>query len=203
MASKSVRKGADVGDIDLSLDYLRARGDDPNDHTSKNRPETTQVGGRYRVNVWALTLMALLAPYAHAAGPFRVGVNFGVSKASGVGHAKDFGFSGAYRLNRAFAVRLGYESITSFEMTVFSLAVTARYPLSARVHLVGLAGGAHWSESPSGRPSAHGLNPLLGAGLSYRFDSRWSSELQYQWIHGGHTLGQNLQSVLLSLRYRL
>lgn len=190
-------------DMGVSLDHLRTRGDDSHGHPSRKPPANTPVGTRYRaaLRTGTLVLMALLAPCAHATGPVSAGVNIGLSRASGVGRAKDFGFSGAYRLNQAFAVRLGYESITSFEMTLFSLALTGRYPLSARVHLIGLVGGAHWSESPSGRPSAQGLNPLLGAGLSYRFAARWSSRLQYQWIHGGHHLGQNLQSVLLSLRY--
>lgn len=190
-------------DMDVSLDYLQTRGDDHNDRVSRKPLENGPVRQRSRIalHTGALALMALLAPYAHAAGPVSIGANIGLSRASGVGRAKDFGFSGAYRLDQAFAVRLGYESITSFEMTIFSLAVSARYPLAARVHLIGLVGGAHWSESPSGRPSAQGLNPLLGAGLSYRFAAHWSSRLQYQWIHGGHRLGQNLQSVLLSLRY--
>ena len=189
-----------MGDMGLSLDYLRTRGDDPSDHRSRDLPKITRAGRRYGVSLCALALLALHAPCARAA-PLSIGVNIGISQASGVGHAKDFGLSGAYRLNHAFAVRLGYESITSFEMTLFSLAVTGRYPLSSRIHLIGLVGGAHWSESPSGRPSAQGLNALLGAGLSYRFAARWSSRLQYQWIHGGHHLGQNLRSVVLSLRY--
>lgn len=190
-------------DMESSLDYLKARSDDLNGWTSRNKRKTARGARRYRVTAYALTLMTLFAPCAQAAGPFSAGFNIGASQARGVGGAKDFGFSGTYRLNPSVAVRLGYESITSFEMTVLSVALTGRYPLFRQIHLIGLAGGAHWSESPSGRRSAHGLNPLLGAGLSYRFDSRWSSRLQYQWIDGGHQLGQNLQSVLLSLRYRL
>lgn len=117
-----------MGDMRLSLDYLRTEGDDRNDQASRNPPKNTQARRRYGVPMGALAFMFLLAPCARAAGPVSVGANIGISQASGVGRAKDFGLSGAYRLNRAFAVRLGYESITSFEMTVFSLAVTGRYP---------------------------------------------------------------------------
>lgn len=133
-----------------------------------------------------------------------VAVNAGASRSNGITTtAKDFGASGSYGFTRYFGLRAGYESITSFEMTIFSLAGVGRYPLTPSVHLIGMAGIVHWSESPSGKPGAHGINPLWAVGLSYTFDPRWSTRIQYQQIRGGSGPGEILNTVLLSLRYRL
>ncbi len=153
----------------------------------------------WRRAVFTAAALAVAAP-AWARHPLAIAVNIGASQAARAGTAKDFGLSASYALTQAFAVRAGYESITSFEMTVFSLAGTGRLPLGGHWALVGLIGGAHTSESPTGRPAAHSVNLLAGAGLAYRFTTHLSSRLQYQWLGGGGH-GQRLQSLLLSLRY--
>ncbi len=88
-------------------------------------------------------------------------------------------------------------------MTIFSLAAVVSVPLTTRIRVVGMAGGAHWTESPNGQRGARGLNPLVAAGLSYRFMHPMSLRLQYQYIVGRGALSQNLRSLLLSIRYRL
>lgn len=134
------------------------------------------------------------------ASPFSVGLNIGASHARGAGTAKDFGLTGRYRFNRYAAAQLGYESITSYEMTLFSLAGIGRYPLMRRVDVLGGLGVAHWSESPLGRPMAHGVDPLAVVGLTYRVNRQIRTGVRFQFIHGG---GSTLQTVMLDARYRI
>ena len=151
-----------------------------------------------------LALLVTAAPQALARRPpWAVGVNIGASRASGDGTSKDFGLALSYLPLSWLGVRAGYESVTAYEMTLAELTAVAAVPLSARLRLIAMAGGAHWSESPNGRGGAHGFNPLVAAGLSYRLARPWGVRLQYQYIIGRGALTQSLRSVLLSIRYRL
>ncbi len=56
-------------------------------------------------------------------------------------------------------------------MTLFSLALTGRYSLSARVHLIGLVGGLIGAKAPrAGRPA--GPEPAPRGRALYRFAAR-------------------------------
>ncbi len=80
----------------------------------ENRPKTPRGDPiRHRATHRHARAHGPAHPCTHATGPVSAGVNIGLSPTSGVGRTKDVGFSGTYRLNRALAVRLGYESITS------------------------------------------------------------------------------------------
>lgn len=165
----------------------------------------TRQGRPARLIPVLLVASALAAPHvAHARRhAWAAAFNVGGSRAQGTTTSKDFGFSGTYMPLSWLGLRAGYESVTSFEMTIFSLAAVVSVPLTTRIRVVGLAGGAHWTESPNGQPGARGLNPLVAAGLSYRVIHPLSLRLQYQYIAGRGALSQNLRSLLLSIRYRL
>ena len=151
-----------------------------------------------------LALLVTATPQALARRPpWAVGVNIGASRASRDGTSKDFGLALSYRPLSWLGVRAGYESVTAYEMTLAELTADVSVPLSARLRLIGMAGGAHWSESPKGRRGTGGFNPLVAAGLSYRLAQPLGVRLQYQYIIGHGALTQSLRSVLLSIRYRL
>ncbi len=180
-----------------SLDHFQPRRD-----ASPLRRERPRPSGRLAPAL--LVLMVAAAPHALARRlPWVVGVNIGASRAPRDGTSKDFGLALSYQPLSWLGLRAGYESVTAYEMTLAELTAVARAPLSARLRLIGMAGGAHWSESPNGRRGAHGFNPLFAVGLSYRLARPWGVRLQYQYILGRGALTQSLSSVLLSLRYRL
>jgi hypothetical protein len=143
--------------------------------------------------------MGFVAP-AFALSPFSVGFNIGASQARGAGTAEDFGLTGRYRINRYAAAQFGYESVSSFEMTIFSLTGIGRYPLMRRVDVLGGLGVAHWSESPLGQPMANGVAPLVLVGLTYRVNHQIRTGIRFQLIHSG---GSSLETVMLDARYRL
>ena len=180
-----------------SLDHSQPLRDAGHPHRVRPRPPG-------RLAPALLLLMVAAAPHAFARRlPWVVGVNIGASRAPRDGTSKDFGLALSYQPLSWLGVRAGYESVTAYEMTLAELTVVAAAPLSTRLRLIGMAGGAHWSESPNGRRGAHGFNPLLAVGLSYRLARPWGVRLQYQYIIGRGALTQSLASLLLSLRYRL
>ena len=106
------------------------------------------------------------AARAGAAPPWVGGVNIGAFRAPGDGTSKDFGLALSYQPLSRLGVRAGSESGTAYEMTQAELTAVAEAPLGTRLRLIGMAGGAHWSESPNGQRGVHGFNPLLAVGLS-------------------------------------
>lgn len=181
-----------------SLDYSQTRRDASDARRLRVRPPIALAP------IFLALIMVATGPQALARRPpWAVGVNIGASRASGDGTSKDFGVALSYRPLTWLGVRAGYESVTAYEMTLADIAAVASLPLTGRLHLVAMAGGAHWSESPNGRRGARGFNPLVAAGLSYRLARPWGVRLQYQYIIGRGALTQSLRSVLLSVRYRL
>ena len=184
----------------LNIDHSQAP-DDADESRFASMPAAMRA---VRLAPVVLALMMAVAPSALARRPaWAVGVNIGASRASKDGTSKDFGVALSYLPLSWLGVRAGYESVTAYEMTLAELTAVASVPLSARLRLIAMAGGAHWSESPNGRGGAHGFNPLVAAGLSYRLARPWGVRLQYQYIIGHGALTQSLRSVLLSIRYRL
>jgi hypothetical protein len=149
-------------------------------------------------------LVATLQP-GLAQNRFLIGINGGESYAIR-GSSISFGASFGYRVRRELEIALNYSSIPHYEMTIASLSAMGRYPLGSRIHILGRVGIANWYESPLGTQASvvsSGVDPLIGAGVSFRLDRRISTRVQYFWIfapsHSG--LGGNFSGFGLSAIY--
>ena len=96
----------------------------------------------------------------------------------------------------------GYESLMGYEMTLLSVSALGRYRISDHIHLLGLLGMSYWTESPTGKYKASGIDPLLGLGLSYRLTKAVSIRAEYQFVPHFNGLGTNLNTFLLGVNFR-
>ena len=155
--------------------------------------------------LFLILVLVLTAPVALAHDRFLVGINGGKSYAVR-GSSVSFGASFGYRIRRDFEIALNYSSIPHYEMTIASLSAIGRYPLGSRFHVLGRIGIANWYESPLGTQASvvsSGVDPLLGAGLSFRVDRRISMRAQYFFIPASASsgLGGNFSGFGLSAIY--
>ncbi|MHB1543327.1 MAG: outer membrane beta-barrel protein [Gammaproteobacteria bacterium] len=157
--------------------------------------------------MFCLLLATLAVPtvYAHTKNRFDIGVNAGRAQTV-IGSGIAFGASFGYRVKRYLDLVFNYQSIPHYEMTIATLSALGRYRIGPRFHLLGRLGIANWYESPLGTQSSivsSGVDPLVGAGVSYRFSRMLSGRLQYQLIMASsHTgLGGNFQGLSLSVIY--
>jgi hypothetical protein len=72
-----------------------------------------------------------------------------------------------YNFDQSIGIEGGYESLMGYEMTLLSVSALGRYRVADHIHLLGLLGMSYWTESPTGKYKASGVDPLLGLGLSY------------------------------------
>ena len=137
------------------------------------------------------------AARAGAAPPWVGGVNIGAFRAPGDGTSKDFGLALSYQPLSRLGVRAGSESGTAYEMTQAELTAVAEAPLGTRLRLIGMAGGAHWSESPQRAARGPRLQSAARRGPIYRLARPWGVRLPYQHIIGRGALTQGLSSIRL------
>ena len=153
--------------------------------------------------VMAMILTATAAaPVAYANPGFEFGANIARTTTSAYGNSSDFGLTAGYRFDRSLGVESGYESLMGYEMTLLSMSALGRYRISDRIHLLGLLGMSYWTESPSGKYKASGIDPLLGAGLSYRLTRTISIRGEYQFVPHFNGLGTNLNTFLIGVNVR-
>jgi hypothetical protein len=157
-----------------------------------------------RLPFFIVILAASLQP-ALARNHFLVGLSGGESYTVS-GSSISFGASFGYRVRRDLELALNYSSIPHYEMTIASLSAIGRYPIGYRIHVLGRVGIANWYESPLGTQASivsTGVDPLIGAGVSYRANRMISTRFQYFWIftssHAG--LGGNFHGFGFSAIY--
>lgn len=150
----------------------------------------------------ALLLMLVVPSVAYARSPFSISVKLGKSFATGFGNSKDFGLYGAYWFNRRFALESGFESLTGYETTFYSLAAAGRYPIARRLSVIGKVGVARWKESPTGASGSSSISPLWSLGLRSRITPRLSIGGEYQMlVNTNGQLGANVTSLLVGVTY--
>ena len=151
-----------------------------------------------------MLLFTLLCPrLAYARLPVSVSVKVGESTASGFGSSKDFGLYGAYRFNRNFSLEAGFESLTGYETTFYSLAARGSYPIVSRLSVFGKLGLARWKESPTGASGSSSISPLWALGLGWRISPEFSLEGEYQILANTNgQLGANIDSFLVGAAFR-
>ncbi|MHB1283476.1 MAG: outer membrane beta-barrel protein [Metallibacterium scheffleri] len=142
------------------------------------------------------------APAAYASPGFDFGANIARTTTSGYRNSSDFGLTAGYDFNRSMGVEGGYESLMGYEMTLLSVSALDRYRISDHIHLLGLLGMSYWTESPTGKYKASGIDPLLGLGLSYRLTKAVSIRAEYQFVPHFNGLGTNLNTFLLGVNFR-
>lgn len=148
-------------------------------------------------------LLTLVAPaLAYARRPISIGLKMGESTTSGFGNSKDFGFYGSYRFNKLFSIEAGFESLTGYETTFYSLAARGSYPIIQRLSVFGKLGIARWKESPTGASGSSSTSPLWALGLSWRVDPEWSIGGEYQMlVNTNGQLGADISSMLAGVTF--
>lgn len=150
----------------------------------------------------ALLLTLAAAPLACARRPLSISVKVGESFASGYSNSNDFGFYGAYRFDRNFSLEAGFESLTGYETTYYSLAAKGSYPVTRRLSLFGKLGIARWKESPTGASGSSSTSPLWAVGLSWRISPAFSIGGEYQMlVNTNGQLGANINSLLAGMTF--
>lgn len=148
-------------------------------------------------------LLTLIVPrLAYARLPLSISLKVGKSTASGFGSSKDFGLYGAYRFNRNFSLEAGFESLTGYETTFYSLAARGSYPITSRLSVFGKLGLARWKESPTGASASSSTSPLWALGLGWRINTEFSIEGEYQILANTNgQLGANIDSLLVGTTF--
>jgi len=149
-----------------------------------------------------LLTAVVVAPAAYASPGFDFGANIARTTTSGYGNSSDFGLTAGYNFNQSIGVEGGYESLMGYEMTLLSVSALGRYRISDHIHLLGLLGMSYWTESPTGKYKASGIDPLLGLGLSYSLTRAVSIRAEYQFVPHFNGLGTNLNTFLIGVNYR-
>ena len=157
------------------------------------------------IPLFLVIIFAFTLPSALAHNRFLIGINGGQAYTVR-GSSISFGASFGYRLKRDFELALNYSSIPHYEMTIATLAAVGRYPIVSRLHILGRIGISNWYESPLGTQASivsSGVAPLVGAGISYRFNRTISARFQYFMLfESGHSgLGGNFHGLSLSAVY--
>lgn len=150
----------------------------------------------------ALLLSLIAPPLAYARLPLSISVKVGESTASGFGNSKDFGFYGAYLFNRNFSLEAGFESLTGYETTFYSVAARGSYPIARRLSVFGKLGLARWKESPTGASGSSSTSPLWALGLGWRISPEFSIGGEYQMlVNTNGQLGANINSLLVGMTF--
>lgn len=150
----------------------------------------------------ALLLTLVAPPLAYARRPLSISVKVGESTTSGFGNSKDFGLYGAYQFTRNFSLEAGFESLTGYETTYYSLAAKGSYPIAHRLSVFGKLGIARWKESPTGASGSSSTSPLWAMGLSWRINPEFSISGEYQMlVNTNGQLGANINSLLAGMTF--
>ena len=149
-----------------------------------------------------LLTATVAAPVAYASPGFEFGANIARTTTSGYGNSSDFGLTAGYNFNQSLGVEGGYESLMGYEMTLLSVSALGRCRIADHIHLLGLLGVSYWTESPTGKYKASGIDPLLGVGLSYHLTRAISIRGEYQLVPHFNGLGTNLNTFLIGVNYR-